>query len=193
MKLSKGIATLSVGKDFIGLKRAVGLLLLTVTVAGCSTVAHDYNWAPYAINPVLIVSDVSALSGQTISITTEGNDGERVMIGELGLNQYFGSSQQLAEAISVQLSDELKRLDVNVSGDGSKALNIQVSRPATEQGMWVIRAHLRITIEAGNGYVLEKSMSNSTPGTVPRAFNGAISLVVVEIFNDPQIVAYLGS
>ncbi len=59
--------------------------------------------------------------------------------------------------------------------------------------MWVIRAHLRITIEAGNSYVLEKAMSNSTPGTVLRAFNGAVSLVVVEILNDPQIVAYLGS
>ena len=193
MKLSKGIATLSVGKKFIGLKRAVGLLFLTVTVAGCSTVAHDYSWAPYAINPVLIASDVSALSGQTISITTEGNDGERVMIGELSLNQYFGSSQQLATANSLQLSDELKRLDVNVFGDGSKTLNIQESNPAPDPGMWVVRAHLRITIEAGNGYVLEKPMSNSTPGTVPRAYNGAVSLVVVEILNDPQIVAYLGS
>ncbi len=193
MKLPIGIETHANRSDFVRLKRAVGLLWCAVMVTGCSTVAHDYSWAAYEINPARVVTDGSALRGQTVSITYEGNDSENVMIGELALNQYFGSNEQLAEAISIQLSDELKRLNMSVSGDASKTLNIKVSHPSTEQGMWVIRAHLRMTIEAGNGYVLEKAMSNSTPSTVPRAFNGVIALAVIDILNDPQIFAYLGS
>ncbi len=193
MKLPIGIETHANRSDFIRLKRAVGLLLCAVMVAGCGIRAHDYSWAPYAIDPALVVADGSALDGQTVSITHEGNEGENMMIGELGNHQYFGSSEQLADAISVQLSDELKRLNMSVSGGGTKTLNIKVSHPATERGMWVIRAHFRVIVETGNGYVFEKSISNATPMTVPRAFNGAVALAVIDILNDPQIVAYLGS
>jgi hypothetical protein len=176
-------------------KFAIGVLVCAFIFTGCSTepILHDYTWSLYEINPALITADESFLSGNTVSVSYSGDMGESMMIGSLQRHQYNGSSAQLAEAVSIQLSDELKRLKVNVVDSSDKSLVVSVSQPATVQGAFVVRASMRIRVETGNGYVLEKAMSTGSPGTVPLAFNGLISLAVVAILNDPQIVAYIGS
>jgi len=182
------------GRTRIG-KLAMGFLASAFFATGCSTepILHDYNWALYEINPALITTEENILAGNAISISFAGDTGEKIQIGELNRNKYFGSSAQLAQAVSVQLSDELKRLKVNVADSNRKSLVVSVSYPSTELGAFVVRATMRLRVEAGNGFVLEKAMSTGSPGTVPRAFNGLISLAVVAILNDPQIVAYIGS
>lgn len=173
----------------------IGLLACAFVGAGCSSepILHDYNWALYEINPALITTDQGLLEGNGVSVSYAGDLGEKIQIGELNRNKYHGSSAQLAQAVSVQLSDELKRLNVNVADGNQKSLVVSVSFPSTELGAFVVRATMRLRVEAGNGYVLEKAMSTGSPGTVPRAFNGLVSLAVVDILNDPQIAAYIGS
>ena len=121
--------------DYIRLSVSIAFSVCVVLVAGCGSTPHDYHWAPYPIDQARVVTDGSVLSGRTVSITHEGNDGEKVMIGELGRAQYFSSNDQLAAAISIQLSDELKRLNMTVSGDSSKTLNIKVSHSSLRRGM----------------------------------------------------------
>lgn len=174
-------------------KGLFGLLSVAYMISGCSTVMHDYAWAAYPIDPVLVTTDAAALSGKSVAVSYQGNDTAKVMIGQINNHQYFGSSEQLAESVSIQMSDELRRLGMSISDGSSKTLNVRVSHATTEQGAWVVRAHMRVTVEAGDGYVFEKAISNATPGTIPRAFNGAVNLAVVDIINDTQIAAYLGS
>ncbi|MDH3350320.1 MAG: hypothetical protein OEM60_01785 [Gammaproteobacteria bacterium] len=171
----------------------LGLLSLAGMLSGCSTVVHNYAWAAYPVDPVLVRTDAAALHGKKVAVSYRDNDSASVMIGQINNHQYFGSNEQLAEAVSIQLSDELRRLGMSISAGGSKTLNLRVSHPTTEQGAWVVRAHMRIMVETGDGYVFEKAISNATPGTIPRAFNGAVNLAVVDILNDARIAAYLGA
>ena len=177
------------------MKKKMLIVLWVWVLAGCSTapILHDYTWSLYEINPALITADESLLIGNTVSVSYSGDTDESIMIGQLNRHQYFGSSAQLAEAVSIQLSDELRRLNVNVADSSNKSLVVSVSFPSTELNMFVIRATMRLRVETGSGYVLEKAMSTGSPATVPRAFNGLISLAVVAILNDPQIAAYVGS
>jgi len=141
--------------------------------------------------PERVTSSPGFAENQEIQILKgKSNDADKIL-GSIGLHKYYGSKQALTDGIVDQLGRELQKRQVEVNGTAGKSLVIAVTRTSFEQGMRKIAATLDFTVKFGNGKVKTYYVRNSSPGTVPRTFNGALALAVLEIINDPEVIAYI--
>jgi hypothetical protein len=166
------------------------LFALTLTLTGCA-IKHDYSWNEYAIAPERITSEIKVAKGQEIKVVAGKSSDATVLLGNVGLHQYYGSDQMLADGIAEQLSVELRKMGVGINNSANKSLEIAVTRSAFERGAWKIAATIEFTVKFGNGKTKQYSVRNSSPATVDRTFNGAVALSVIEMLNDPEVRNYI--
>lgn len=164
------------------------IAVLCFGFAGCT---HKYVWSEYKINPDRITAQAGFAQGQKVSVLNGKSHGAVRVLGNIGMHKYTGTEQQLADAIADQLSQELRERQIEVVASAGKSLEITVDRTSFEQGMWMIAGSLDFEIKFGNGTVKNYFVRNSTPTNVPRAFNGAVALAVIEILNDPEVISYI--
>lgn len=164
---------------------ALGLL-----ACGC-TIKHDYGWREYAIAPDRVSAPSTLGRGSAVSIVNAQPNAESKMLGYLGPHQYYGSLNQLTDAVVTQLSQELRSRDVTVSENAPKTLKVAVLNTKYTLGSWMLRVDMDLHVEAGDGYTRTINVSNRSPGTVDGGLNGAVALGVIEILNDPKVIAYL--
>lgn len=174
------------------------ILLWTITwtfiflFSGCS-IKHAYMWKEYPIDSKRVNTSIgyNGNGNSRLEVTTGRSDTRTVFLGNVGAHQYYGSEQSLAEAIASQLSKELEKRGVAIDNGAGKKLEVTVDRSRFEQGMWAISANIDCTIAFGEGRQKTYSVRNSSPGTVDRAYNGAIALAVIEILNDREVADYI--
>lgn len=168
------------------------LLALVILTSGCA-IRHDYAWQEYQIEPQrvpLVAQVANAGPVQVIKGTAEETE---MFMGNVGAHQYYGNRQQLLNAIADQLILELGKQGIVVNDSASKSMKVGLSSSSFEAGMWKIAASLAYSVELGNGTSRSYSVRNSTPGTVERAYNGAVALAVIDILNDEEVISYLGN
>ncbi|VGO14560.1 hypothetical protein PDESU_03123 [Pontiella desulfatans] len=165
----------------------IALALASSFLSGCT---HQYKWKEYPIsdripnNSVLQVrTPVAVINGQTDNKVKE--------IGRIGAHKYQGSEQQLSQAIVDHLKKELAKNSIQVDDGSSKKLYIKVEHANLVQGVWQVRADMEVIVTTGDRIAYKFEIQNSTPTTVPRAYNGAVATAVVDILNNPKIQAYL--
>ena len=95
------------------------------------------------------------------------------------------------KAALVQLSDELTKRSVGTNPESPTALNIRVKAASSDVTVLNVEATLEVEVIAGSGMTRQIKVTNKSPGSIPRAFNGAASLAVIEIFSDREILSYL--
>ena len=165
-------------------------VVLGLLTCGC-TIKHDYQWREYAIAPDRVSAPSTLGGGTTVSIVNAQPNAEPKMLGHLGAHQYYGSLSQLTDAVVTQLSQELRSRNVTVNENAPKKLQVAVLNTKYTLGSWMLRVEMDLHVEAGDGYARTISVSNRTPGTVDGGLNGAVALGVIEILNDPKVIAYL--
>lgn len=171
-------------------RNLVFVLVLMVVGAGC-TIRHDYVWSDYTVPADQISAQAKFTDGQKINVIEGKSSESKTLLGRIGVHEYYGTPQSLTHGIVDELTRELqkRRLDVNAAAD--KSLEVAVSRVYFEQGMWRGAATIEFTVKFGNGKSKPFTVRNSTPGTVPRAYDGAVALAVVQIINDPEVRDYV--
>jgi hypothetical protein len=173
--------------------RLVTTLLVPVVLllfTGCS-IKHDYVWNEYPIEPGRVTSEIQFREGQPVSIVKGKSDSSKIELGYVGAHQYYGSVQSLTDGIAEQLASELEKRGLEVNAAAEKSLEIAVNRSRFDRGMWKIAAILDFTVAFGNGTTKSYSVRNSSPATVERTYNGAVAVAVIEILNDPDVLAYI--
>ena len=173
----------------------VGSIVVLVTIflvfmAGCSS-HYAYEWTEYRIQSNRITTSDWFVKENSVSlINTQTND-TSVVLGSVGGYILDGSLKQLTDSVIAQLTRELTKRKITVSRDASKSLEIKVVSTDFEQGVWKVRANLNVHLQTGDNYVKDFLVSNSTPTTINQAFDGAIALAVINMLNNPDILAYL--
>lgn len=172
---------------------AMVLLCLLVTsgtlFSGCMR-KHDYVWAEYAILPERLSTVHQLVSGGKISLVNGQSDSTIRDLGNIGPHHYFGSLSQLTQAIIDQLSSELEDREITVAPGEERTLTINVVDAQVVRGVWRLRAELDVQVQTGDHFRMI-SVGNKTPHTIPHGYNGAVALAVIEILNDPKIIAYI--
>ncbi len=167
------------------------LLLFVLAAFSVSCVRkHDYVWSEYAISQERISGAEELIPGKRIDLVNAQPDSEIRDIGNVGPHHYYGSLNKLTESIIAQLSSELETRNITANSNTDRTIKIKVLNARTIRGMWVIRAEMNVEVQAGDYYRVITA-ENKTPDTVPRAYNGAIAIAVIEILNDPKIIAYI--
>ena len=162
-------------------------LLLAPLVSGC---AHDYVWKKYKIKPER-VSLGTLPAGTAVTLVNGQTKSEAYELGSVGAHHYHGSLSQLTDAIISQLSEELKNRGVAVREGAAKTLEVTVVDAKCTTGGSMLCVEMHVRTKTGPGYVMEAPISNRTPMTVPRAYNGAVALAVIGILNDSAMADYL--
>lgn len=167
-------------------------LVLVLITSGCaSTINHAYEWSEYPIKSERVSQTISSpvvIGVQIINGQSQTDDEE---LGVVGYHHYSGSMKQLTEAIVAQFSTELVKRGIRVDTSAPKSLDLKVISREFIRGLWVIRTDMVLQVKHGSGIVYELDISNTTGGTVPRLYDGAVSVATIALLNDPRVKAYL--
>jgi len=165
-------------------------LLLAILVSGCRQ-NHHYKWSEYEIAPERV--SLGALpTGTTVTLVNGQANSEEYELGSIGIHHYHGSLSELTDAVIHHLSQELERRGAAVRDDAPRTLEIAVVHADCETGFNLLRVDMKVRAKAGDGYLVEIPVSNRTPWTVPRGYDGAVALAVIRILSDSAIAGYLG-
>lgn len=169
----------------------VAAVAAALVLGGCSTTKHRYVPTLYGTDP----SELAALNrlsvGQPIAVINAQQTDTVVLLGAKGVNELHGSLRDLTETIVMNANRELTKRSIGTNPGSPTALNIRVTAFSSDSTVLDVEATLEIEVIARSGMTKNIKVTNKTPGSVPRAFNGAASLAVIEIFSDPDILAYL--
>ncbi|MFO7605815.1 MAG: hypothetical protein R6W72_05920 [Desulfurivibrionaceae bacterium] len=168
----------------------IPIILFAIFFSGCS---HDYSWRKYPIAPERVSLATALKPGKSINIIEENTGSERRLLGTVGPHKYFGSNQQLAQGILVQISEELTLREIKVSGNTRKSLKISVLDAHMTEGIMMRNVDMEVRVAAGNGYERIFTVSNRSPtsASADYSYNGAVALVVIDVLNDEKILGYI--
>lgn len=174
-----------------GIRRVIGTVIAALLLEGCPSLQrHPYVWVEYPV-PTDRRDEIVVEPRGSLSIENTQMDTTPLELGFVGIHYYDGSLAQLSEAVATQLASELAKQNARIVEEGAKRIDVSVDAAHLDHGVWVIRAYLRLTVNAGNGYRRTLTIDNASPGTVPRAYNGAVVRAVIALLSDPSIRAYL--
>ena len=165
------------------------LLLFPAGHAGAAT--HEYVWSEYPIDADRVSSQIVFAEGRELWVAAGKSGTARIVLASIGANEYFGSRQQLADAIVTQLTREMRNKGIRIVDTAGKSLEIKVDRTGYEMGLVKFAATIEFTVKFGNGSTKTYVVRNSTPGPVERAYNGAVALAVIRIMNDAEVFSYI--
>ncbi|MFH2057523.1 MAG: hypothetical protein ABIJ59_01310 [Pseudomonadota bacterium] len=189
--MNENAASMTTRYKRIGLFTAL-TIIFTILISGCGPFKHDYVWTEYKINDSRITTSDAFIKKDSVSLINAQPNIDTFLIAHLGAHRYYGSLNQLTEAVITHLKKELRKHNITVSPDASKTIQIKVVKTDFIRGGWKVRANLEVNLKAGNNYTKDILASNSTPTmAADQAFDGAVALAVIDILNNPDILAYL--
>lgn len=169
-------------------KPAVLILTLFLVLTGC---AHDYIWSEYPIDPARIASRESFTEGREIKIIKGKSEDAKILLLTYAGNQYYASRQSFADGIADQLAKELRNRRIKTGNTAQKSLEITVSDIAVDYGAVRLATAIEFKVAFGNGRTKSYLVTNASPASFDRTCNGAVALAVIEIINDPEVLAYI--
>jgi len=89
------------------------------------------------------------------------------------------------------LKVELEKRGTKITKGAPKELRVSISRVNLFWGAWAIRCILYLSVETGDGYSKEYEGNNTSPWTLYRACDGAVTKAVAALLNDGKIRSYL--
>ncbi|MDH3715581.1 MAG: hypothetical protein OET44_17230 [Gammaproteobacteria bacterium] len=174
-------------------RNLIVVVAAVLVLGGCSTTKHRYAPTLYGMDPSALAA-LNRLSVQRpIAVINAQQKDTQVLLGAKGVNELHGSLKDLTETIVMNANRELTKRSIGTNPGSPTALNVRVTAAGSDSTLLNVEATLEIEVVTGSGMTKNIKVTNKTPGSVPRAFNGAASLAVIEIFSDPQILAYLSA
>jgi hypothetical protein len=80
---------------------------------------------------------------------------------------------------------------ITVTGDAEKELKLSVTHANGYQGFAALRCIITLRVETGEGYTKEFEGNNTSPWTLYRACDGAVTKAIEAMLNDEEILKYI--
>jgi len=167
------------------------VIAAVLLLGGCSATKHRYQPTLYGTDPSELASLNSLSVQRPVAILNAQETDDDFVLGKKGVNEYHGTLHDLTETIVMNANRELTKRSVGTNPESPTALNIRVKAASSDVTVLNVEATLEVEVVAGSGMTRQIKVTNKSPGSIPRAFNGAASLAVIEIFSDREILGYL--
>ena len=161
------------------------LFILLLVPYGCT---HYYVPNQHPVTPGL-VPDFSC--HDSVSVINAHETGEMMLIGTQGAHKWMGDMQLWTDTAVGVLENELQLRGIQVTGGSSKELKLTITHAHVYWGFAAIRCILSLKVEAGEEYTNTFEGNNSSPWTLYRACDGAVTRAVEAMLNDEKILNYL--
>ena len=173
------------------------LLILSILLLFLNGCSHNFAWYEYPIKPERILTKNEFIENKEIKIIRGISNDSKKMLASIGVHTLYGNEQSLTDGIVDQLTKEIQKLHLKITNTTKKSLKITVNRSIFEPGSYKIASTLEFSVEFGNGKTKSYAVRNGNPcfgrpnSILHRCYNGVIALAVIEIINDPEVVAYI--
>lgn len=161
------------------------LFILFVFSFGCT---HYYVPNQHPVTPGM-VPDFSGHDSVAVINTYES--GKMTLIGTQGAHKWMGDMRLWTDTAVGVLENELQLRGIKVTGEGAKELKLAITHANVYWGFATIRCILSLKVETGEGYTNIFEGNNSSPWTLYRACDGAVTRAVEAMLNDENILKYL--
>lgn len=159
--------------------------LTLLTLSGCGTMAYtpqEYPLRDGLIPALTVVGDVSVNNVQDAT-------------GETIVYSYGGSSlasnyKAITQVMVEQTKKELARNGKVTKPGPAKSIDIKVNYLKSTYVAFFWKSELRYTAALGNAVTLNKTVNHGS-GVLLQDLNGCIAESVMDLLNDPQVIAYL--
>lgn len=165
--------------------RSMALLFWAVMALGC---AHQYVPKEYAIAD----GRIPAFEIRGVVHAFPAPDPVRDMRVDVGAHYWTFTNETVAQALADQLLVEISKAGGATGPQGDKTLEIGLDSLSVEQGAWVFKGEIVYSVTLGDGSRVNFSTLNRSPGNVWRTLNGTLSVAVIEILKNPEVLGYLG-
>ena len=161
------------------------VLILLILAFGCT---HYYVPKQFPVRPGMVPDFTSE---HTVAVINTYDSGKMALIGSQGAHKYMGDLQLWTDTAIGVLENELELRSIAVTGEASKELKLTVTHASVYWGFATIRCILSLEVETGDGYNKDFEGNNSSPWTLYKACDGAVTTAIEAMLNDETILQYL--
>ncbi|MBW1849278.1 MAG: hypothetical protein JRJ27_19605 [Deltaproteobacteria bacterium] len=108
-----------------------------------------------------------------------------------GFHKYLGDMQLWTDTAVGVLRSELEIRNIPVKDTASKTITLKIAHANAYQGFASIRCIVTLEVETSEGHRKTFEGNNTSPWTLWRACDGAVTLAVTAMLNDDEILRFL--
>ena len=165
-------------------KHSILFLLIIFFISSCSHYAKP-NRVPE------IAMDVVGSYNQDLSVDLINNqeDTTQQLFWANGGHRFYANYNEWTDFFIKNYNEELKKRGVEVSADSPNKIKVKLSDFAVMQGMFVVRINMKIKLEKEDDrWVKEWTESDTSGGSMGRAFGSAIYHATEKLLKDPEVI-----
>ncbi|MBW1849057.1 MAG: hypothetical protein JRJ27_18425 [Deltaproteobacteria bacterium] len=171
--------------SYTGVSKIILLLFVFTLPAACS---HYYVPKQY---PVKAGMAPDFTGNKSIHIINAQETPNMKLIATQGFHKYLGDMQLWTNTAVGLLRDELESRNIQVTDTATKTIKLKITQANAYFGFATIRCILALEVETSEGHRKTFEGNNTSPWTLWRACDGAVTLAITAMLNDDEILRFI--
>ena len=165
--------------------KLIAAILLIVSLSGCMT--RIYVPMEYPLRPGLIPA--LATNGTVNVNNAQDSTSDEIVYSYVG-TKLASNYRTITQLMVDQTKAEIKKNTQRTSSGKPKTLDMKVTYLKSRYITFFWKSELKYTVVLGGSVTIEKTVNHAS-GILIQDLNGCIAESVINLLNDPQIIAYL--
>jgi len=171
--------------SFTGISKIMLVLFICTFPAACS---HYYVPNQYPVKADMVPDFTGKKSIHIINAQKTSNV---KLIAAQGFHKYFGDMQLWTDTAVSLLQSELENRNIPVTDTATKTIQLRITDANAYWGFATIRCILTLEVETSAGHKKSFEGNNTSPWTLWRACDGAVTLAITAMLNDNEILRFI--
>jgi hypothetical protein len=165
--------------------KIVATLLITAELAGCGT--RPFTPQEYPLDAGLVPK--LTLNG-SVQVSNSQPSTTEAIVYSYGGSQLASNYKDITQLMVAQTKKELAKNGKLTSSAKSKTIDLKVTHLLSRYIAFYWKSEITYTVNLGGSGTIEKTSTHGS-GSVIQDLNGCIAEAVMDLLNDPKVIAYL--
>ena len=166
----------------------IKIIILIFILSVFSSCTHHYVPNQHPVKPGM-APDFS--SNKSIRILNAYDASDVKLFYAAGFHKYMGDMQLWTDTAVNVLRNELEIRNLPVSDSAAKFIKLKITHASAYQGFATIRCIVNMEVETSDGQKRTFEGNNTSPWTIYRACDGAVTLAITAMLNDNEVLRFL--
>ena len=171
--------------SYTGAGKKIFLVFILILLSSCT---HHYVPNQFPVKPGM-APDFS--SNKNIRVVNAHDTADVKLFYAAGFHKYMGDMRLWTDTAVNVLRNELEIRNVPVSDGAAKTIKLKITHASAYQGFATIRCIVTLEVEMSDGRRKTFEGNNTSPWTLYRACDGAVTLAVTAMLNDNEILRFI--
>ncbi len=172
-------------KSYTGVIKVILLISIIALSFGCS---HYYVPSQYPVK----AGTVPDYAGQkSIHIINAHKTSNVKLLAAQGIHKYLGDMQLWTDTAVGVLQSELESKNIQVTDTANKFISLKITHANAYWGFATIRCIVTLEVETSAGHKKTFEGNNTSPWTLYRACDGAVTRAIIAMLNNDEILRFI--